>query len=433
MLYLTSEEIGERWDTVPKSLREEICSDVNADFIWKTCETEHLPEEKRYDVARAVGYVLLGFLHPGDLAEEFAEAVQTNKQTADTIANAINARIFVPVEEELNKVYEPPSKFAPPVPVEEIKPGESKWFSGAAARAGAAPPAVSRVEPPPPPKTAGEGPVGRSIPLGEFARIGKVSPLQVFGGKSAAVSGVKPAEPSKGALPSPVKSAESPPMMLHEEVPLKTAPEASSFKIEIPTPKLSEVKTEKEAAMPKPAIIDFGKPPMPPSPKKQMEDATRNVAQEQKPARIVHYTEFRTPLDVTRGKPLDTVQGGPLGEVQSKPINEIRSKPAVSVPPSKPLGEISVQAAKPMPVEQTSKPPERPAMSPPIPVPSNINKGEIVAPKIFGTQTPPNIPLMEKPRASGDKGEFAKLATEKKPEMPLSPPKRAELPPIKQP
>jgi hypothetical protein len=46
---------------------------ANTDFIEKTCESEHIPEEKQGDIAGIAGYVLMGFLHPEDLAAEYRD------------------------------------------------------------------------------------------------------------------------------------------------------------------------------------------------------------------------------------------------------------------------------------------------------------------------------------------------------------------------
>ncbi len=222
MLNLTNEDLTRRWDEIPQSLREELCSEVNADFIRKTCETEHLPEEKIYDIMGVAAFVHLGFLHPGDFAEEIAERLQINRQTADLIAKAINERIFAPIKKELDDIYEPPSRFGPPIPepprlIEEIKTM----------------PAPQPLKPP------------VSGPTGEFARFGVTKESVISSPRESASS------------PRQSASMEPPPKMLREETATKSSPATSSFKLETPTPKLSDIKTSGPMAQ-KPAIIDFG-------------------------------------------------------------------------------------------------------------------------------------------------------------------------------
>jgi len=382
MLNVTNEDLIRRWDKVPQSMREDISSDANADFIWKTCDNEHLPEEKRYDVAGITGWVLLGFLHPGDLAEEIAERLQINRPTAGTIANAINERIFAPIKKELDEIYEPPSKFGSPIPepprlVEEIK------------AAPALPPVPKTPEPPRPPSPA-ESP-RESAPTGEFERLGM----------------------GKGQT-APEKK-EVPPLVLHEENPVKPSPAASSFRFGTPTPKLSDVKMGGEAVPPKPAIVDFGSstsldkaqggppaaggkiptpavreieppPPVPPSPRGRPEEtyetysaekipvanigkpvAGKPDVNEEKSPRIVHYTEFRTPLEKPPAAS-DVPSGATRSGQQVPPPNIplVENNPAAAGAkgqPSVPLGEFAKLAQR---AEPPTRPPES-VRTPPTP------------------------------------------------------------------
>src|SRR5258708_1004221 len=116
MLTITQEQIMARWDTLPESLREALTSEVNSDFLWKTCEGEHMPDEKIYYVAREASLVLFGFLHPEDLGLELKDALGLDAQTAGTIAHAIDSRIYTPLRPEIDKVYAPPSKFGAEIP-----------------------------------------------------------------------------------------------------------------------------------------------------------------------------------------------------------------------------------------------------------------------------------------------------------------------------
>ena len=110
MVTISKNQALERWDTLPMTLREALYSDINSDFLWKTCQAEHIPEEKIYDVSRITGYVLMGFLHPGDLAGELTEILGIDKRITTSIADAIDKRIFAPLQEDIDKAYNPISK-----------------------------------------------------------------------------------------------------------------------------------------------------------------------------------------------------------------------------------------------------------------------------------------------------------------------------------
>lgn len=308
MIIVSEEKIDQRWDALSPALREALVSEINSEFMWRTCEAEHIPKEKIYEVGRIVGYVLLGFVHPEDLAHELKTFLAFNPQTADSISTAINNRVFVPLKEDLGQIFEPPSKLGlpasqPPRLVEEIKT--------APASSPPAPPAPS------------------SGSMGEFARLGMVK---------------EPATPEK-PKPPVVNHAEPPPTMLHEETPIKPAQQVSSFKIETPTPKLSDIKSGASPDIPKPAVIDFGRytAPSTPPPPKIFEEGSGGQAKpfdatQSKPPRIVHYTEFRTPLEnqaeVPDRQPPPNI---PLAE-KELPTGEFAKLPEKeAVPPTPPV------------------------------------------------------------------------------------------------
>ena len=92
---------------MPDDIREALVSEETSDFLWKTCEVEHIPDAKIYTVARLAGYVLFGFLHPEDLAAELRDALTIDIRIASAIANAINQRIFAPLRPQIDAVYKP--------------------------------------------------------------------------------------------------------------------------------------------------------------------------------------------------------------------------------------------------------------------------------------------------------------------------------------
>ena len=110
MISPTKKQSLDRWDTLPLNLREELCLEVNSDFVWKTCNDEHIPDEKIYEVAKVIGYVLFGFLHPEDVAQEIKERLGVDTRTANSIEEAVNKRIFAPLRTDIDKVYSPLSK-----------------------------------------------------------------------------------------------------------------------------------------------------------------------------------------------------------------------------------------------------------------------------------------------------------------------------------
>lgn len=129
MTKITQDQSGDRWDTLPMVLRDALFSEPNSDFLWKTCEAEHIPDPKIHDVARIAGYVLMGFIHPEDVAEEVQAAIGVDQKTAATIQSALNQRIFSPIRQDIDKIYAPLTKSQAglqtgPKIIQEIKPSQ---------------------------------------------------------------------------------------------------------------------------------------------------------------------------------------------------------------------------------------------------------------------------------------------------------------------
>src|ERR1700722_1507242 len=105
MIIPTEEQIIDRWDSLPDSLKDALTSTANSDLIWKLAEAEHDPDQKIYPIGTAVSHVLFGFIHPEDMATELKEA-QLNPQTITALLGPINEKIFAPLQQDINKIYQ---------------------------------------------------------------------------------------------------------------------------------------------------------------------------------------------------------------------------------------------------------------------------------------------------------------------------------------
>jgi hypothetical protein len=364
MVNISYQQARERWDTLPESLREALSSETNTDFFWRIIDSEHLTKEKGGVIARLMGHVLLGFIHPGDLALEIKEATQLNQQTADSIANAVNDRIFEPLKDELGRIYEPPSSLENlrSIKIEEIKkPRETvieKIFGEKAE------PSIGLDKiPTPPPVTERKLP---EIPMQKNIQFPPASAQSKTGGGP-------------------------PPTIIHrEESGAKPLQPATDFKLDIPLPKLSETKINKETQPLKPATLEIGgreeksqagsvgspQAPRPPEPPR--------------PPRVVHYTELKTPLQ----KP-DAAKA--LG---------IIPPPSIPTPPKPSPTETKLHNAGREIVEITTPPrdqnkPSSPIIPPPIPTQNKTDNakptiGDLIkmatSPKSVDGPQPPRIP-----------------------------------------
>jgi len=256
MLTISQQQAGQRWDVITPPLREALFSDVNADFVWNLCQNEHLTEEMSYQVAEISGNVLLGFLHPEDLAGELVSSVDLPAPLAKTISDQINSRVFAPLRADIDKVYSPLSKLG--VPSMGSAPKIIQDI-GASLKKDVTP--SSPVPSTPKPTTLSDiGWSKQPAPQPMSAKINTPTPTPPPAPKPATT----PTEPA--------------PMMLHENTVFKSAEKNTSFTLSKPGGAAEMNMNRGAVAVPvptRPAVLEFGggaaagtsapKPPAPPS------------------------------------------------------------------------------------------------------------------------------------------------------------------------
>jgi hypothetical protein len=243
MITVSQQQAGQRWDTITPQLREALFSDVNADFVWNLCQNEHLTEEMAYEVAEISGYVLLGFLHPDDLAGELVSSIDLPAPLAKTISDQINSRVFAPLRADIDKVYSPLNKLG--VPPMVSTPKIILQDIGASQK--------HDVPSTPKPTT--------------FSDIGWSK--QPAAGPNLVASGTIPT-PTPASTPIPKPAAEPAPMMLHEDTTFKPAEKNVSFTLSKPGG-AAEMNLNRGVpqAQSRPVVLEFGgavKPPVPKPP-----------------------------------------------------------------------------------------------------------------------------------------------------------------------
>ena len=299
---ITTSQALERWDSLPDSLREALSSETNSDFLWRTCQSENVPADKIYEVATIAGYVMMGFLHPEDVALEIVERLVLDRKTASDIQDALNRRIFAPLQADLEKAYSPLSK-------SEILPKKSQevgsggpspkmvfdMVSSNSAQASLRPlnsvaPKPTATPPTPVATSSSQKPISAvlsSIPVptvtGGPAQTTRIpSPSE---GKYAP-SSLTQAGWSKTSL-SPTQSSASPssepaPIILHEDAKFSASNKTTDFHLARPgggaQVSLEGVKSQPIA---KPAVLELGS--LPNAPAKTEPNAPK----------FTHYTQFQ--------------------------------------------------------------------------------------------------------------------------------------------
>jgi hypothetical protein len=307
MIQASRQQKFRRWDTLPGILREALFSEAISSTVWSSCAAEHLSEEKSGQVAHVVSMVLMGFLHPEDVAKEIQDEAQIDKNIAESLAATFDTKIFTPYRIELDKIYAPPSAYeeeglttpivdiaAPtkngPAPLSVEMPGEK--FGAKVPQpltqttTMSAAPATPFTIPVAPKATTAPKPIGSISPSTPPAPLPKVAPPMPFLPQKKE----SPMVPSVGTVPTPMPA----PLIMSEEAKsVPTMKAGVAFKLEI-SPESSASKNPQEikpfAPPPKPARLEIG---IMPTDKKVAETAKTPVSQ----MRIVHYTDMRTPLE----------------------------------------------------------------------------------------------------------------------------------------
>ena len=237
MISISQDQALDRWGTLPDVLREAIVSESNSDFIWKACNDEHLPDEKIPVVTKLTGYVLLGFLHPEDVAKEIKERLGIDPKTASLVEDSLNKRVFAPLRADLDKVYAPLSKLE----IASLETGIPKMLQDVES-AVPTPLPINKIAPPiapltsPPPKPTTLSDVGWSR-------------------RSSAGPGIQ----LTTSAPTPGAPTEPAPMMLHQDTTFKAPKKNEDFTLSKPGAN-AEVHLDmiSPQAPTRPAVLEFG-------------------------------------------------------------------------------------------------------------------------------------------------------------------------------
>lgn len=447
---VTTQQARKRFSSLPVVLQDAIFSAQNAEIISLILEKNNVPEDKSGGVSKAAGMALLGFIHPEDLSQEIQNETGLAPQLAKTISDEISVKIFNLLKDELDKVYAPVphEEEATPIPIAPKIIEEVKKPPAAGTKA-AEEIKLSEINlgplPPFPEKAA-----GMPLPLQPPAKIpGAISgaepglmetpkapteispaasgaePLVKFGGfRSATLVGERAATPpppslsfttERGGQAGPMKTEapagekakpgapEPAPAILHEETAAQLSKSASGFRLDLPVPKLSQAKPEKEPL--KPAVLELGMAAAaPPAQKAAASEppafSGKAGGEPPKPLRVVHYSEFRTSLETAEGGAAATAPKPPaMGKVEP-PAAPIPFGAAQSGALARQAGmegrEIKEITASPPPFRESRR--QAPASFPAASETSKPLPAPPASPGEMKNQAPPVPPVPPRPR-----------------------------------
>jgi hypothetical protein len=345
MIIPTEDQVYERWDTLPLILKEALTSEANSDFIWKTSEAEHVPDEKIFIIGRAVSHVLLGFIHTEDLLTEI-QGTGLDPKTASSIASGITQRILGPLHSEVDKIYQPLKVETAPKIIQDISPVPEKPVPVAPPKVppkpAPAPLVVNKVIPTAPPLAPPIVSVPEKLAEKGWSKTTAGEPVITFNIPASQKASVPPplsssAMPPPKPVTAPVPPTPPPkPIIFQENTGSKPGQATSDFHLSRPGLMAAEagLDTKKfvEPAV-KPAVLELGviTPPQ------------NKIAPQA--SRVVHYTEFLSSESTKAPMP----RTAPLANSGPRMVTEITTVPQAARPPVPP------------------KPPAAPILPPPLP------------------------------------------------------------------
>jgi len=309
MLQIPKNKVLERWGTLPENLREALVSPVNGEFIWQIGIKNHLIEDKIAIISILAGDVLFGFSQIEDLSSQIQKNLNLDPRTAQEINNEINKRIFTPLLQEINKVYDP--IIGPPeVEVEiGVKPGTGITET----------PKDTKLESIIPTETEPEFFAPKPVEITELPATKPVQP---------------PKTENKPIVPQTPISTEKP-FVIHREAEAKTFTEKKKTIMPI----MGWFKKESSKAPESPVKVE-------------LETFGQKIEEKKEPAvaktetqkqRMVHYRDVEIPTPF--GKPFNEIQNKP----ETRPLKEIPPQ-KIETPVVRPLNETQSQPEPPKPM-----------------------------------------------------------------------------------
>lgn len=400
MITIIKQQARQRFTVLPPRLQDAMFSEQNAEVIAGIAAQNHLNDERARKIAEVAGWVLLGFIHPEDAANELQECLGIASQVASQISSLLDNKIFKPLRDDLDRVYAPlPHETPPEAPkiIEEIKKTAE---AGAGGISVPRPPAMGEFD-----RVAVSGAPKPTSAAPEPPVVSRAEPPLVKFGATPTPPQTKPAPPAHKAEQPVVSNVEPPPTIIHEETKAKPTASASEFHVEVPIPKFSDAK--RGGAPLKSAVLELGLA-REPKPSASPPQPTPTVSKAAPPpgaapagtagsspeavagkARVVHYSEFKTPLQ----KPAESKTVPATSEHEIKEITEIhpptgpvkppdifkKIPPAPTMPLVQPPSKIA-EGSKPPPIVPAptipAPPAQRPKETPPPFVPPAPTKPE---------------------------------------------------------
>jgi len=114
---ITKEQIKERFDSLPKDIKEAISSVDTTNKIMDIAKKYDIQIDEISELVDEVGLVMLGFTHPNDFISNLKRRLGVGKELAEILSREINSEIFIKIKESLRQISERPATIIKPQPV----------------------------------------------------------------------------------------------------------------------------------------------------------------------------------------------------------------------------------------------------------------------------------------------------------------------------
>jgi len=110
MIRFSQEEKKKRYNALPTHLREFMFSEEKFVVLSEIAEANHIDDAKLDIISSIIGYVVLGLIHPEDLAKEIEKEVGVDHRIAGSVTEGINRNILRSVLLDIHVLYDAPKK-----------------------------------------------------------------------------------------------------------------------------------------------------------------------------------------------------------------------------------------------------------------------------------------------------------------------------------
>ena len=101
-------EAQKRFDTLPENLKKEMLADKNVQLISSIAQDYKIAENDVKKIAMLVGEVFLGYIKPEEIASELNKYFGVDLQKSNFIEIELKQKLFNPLKADLDKIYNPP-------------------------------------------------------------------------------------------------------------------------------------------------------------------------------------------------------------------------------------------------------------------------------------------------------------------------------------